>query len=285
MDICIETEAVPQQFWWDENNPIRGTEKFYVETARSLRRAGHHVDIHKEPNRPTRPRHNYDIVIRCNQRPQFGLPTAMGQRVIEWTNFYFDDEVEYGRHKYGSGDDLVVISQFARDLLPPYLQRKARVVPHGIDRSIYFNDGRERKPQVAFTSAPDRGLDYLKRIWVENDIEFTTGYRLVTGSYGKSSKSDAEVAEMLRESDFWVHPGVGLELFSLAAVEAQSCGATPIVVPSGALRETVLHGYRFPKQDFEAGLFAVLSGQATLSGINAAHIPTWDEATRLLIST
>ena len=81
-----------------------------------------------------------------------------------------------------------------------------------------------------------------------------------------------------------MHPGRGVELFCLAAVEAQACGATPIVVPNGALAETVLYGYRFTPESFAEGLCAVLSGDAAMKEVNAFHIAGWFDVTESLLA-
>lgn len=279
MLIAIDTEVLPEPFHWTEMFPVRGTEKFYVETAKALRKAGHEVDLFKEPNRK-RSDITYDVVLRCN--PRDSRRRIRGHREIDWTNFYFSEPKHY--ETCGFGDEVVVISQFARGLLPKPRRNRAKVVPHGYDPTVYFpSESGQRKRQVAFTSSPDRGLAYLSRIWEDNDIEAATGYRLWTGKYGQTKISDVEVANNLRESDFWVHPGQGIELFCLSAVEAQACGCTPIVVPNGGLQETVNYGYRFTTSSFAEGLVAVLSGEATLRDVTAKHIPTWDVATAMLL--
>lgn len=283
MRIAIVTESLPPSFHWDVDYPVRGTEKFYVETAKALRRLGHEVDIYKDPDRkPFPPGVSYDVALLCNQRG--GEPRPKAGHIVTWTNFAFDNPGDYVRCLYNSAQDFVVISETARRLLPEFMQQRCRVVPHGYDPEIYYPPDPKvaRSRTVVFTSSPDRGLLTLQRIWHHYDVEKQTGYRLVTGKYGERAISDENIADLLRKSAFWVHPGEGKELFCLAAVEAQACGATPIVVPSGALAETVMHGYRFPRTTFAEGLVAVLSGDATMQDVTAQHIPTWDAATAKL---
>jgi hypothetical protein len=203
-----------------------------------------------------------------------------------WTNFYFDHP-DYYYDWLDSvdiiADDLVVISSAAKSLLPFNLA--ARIVPHGIDHALYSpTSDKIRKRQVAFTSSPDRGLAMLQALWERCEIESRTGYKLVTGTYGSKATNDQQIRDLLTESDFWVHPGVGRELFSLAAAEAQAAGCTPIVVPSGGLATTVRHGYKFTTSSFEKGLLMVLSSQATMQGVTANHVPSWKAATAALLS-
>ncbi len=305
IDLVIETEHLPPQFRWDPTRPERGTEKFYVETAKAAAKMGQNVvvlgDFDSEvivdrvkyvPCGPETTSMLNRLGIRhclvCNprQRPYHGRVKAA--RVDAWTNFNLPAE-QYGPylrevdHIIDSGlepGQFTVISEYHRqqilkaDPSPPI---PIRVVPHGVDRSIYYpGNDTLRKKQIVYSSSPDRGLALLQDI----DLQ---GYKLVCTSYGQKRMTDQGVASLLRESQFWIHPGQGTELFCLAAVEAQACGATPIVVPNGALQETVRYGYCFPESCFIAGLQSVLAGEACMTKVTAGHIPSWEEATRQLL--
>jgi hypothetical protein len=291
------TEELPPHFRWDPSCPIRGTDRFYVRTAEEATSLGREVVVvydgpTREVNRvvyKNRSQHDRSCpdaaeVWLMNPRSNLDIVGHTGSVRI-WTNFFFDHPDYYFDWLDSVDvitDDLVVISSAAKNLMPPNLG--ARVVPHGIDHALYSpTSNKIRKRQVAFTSSPDRGLAKLQALWDRCDIEQETGYRLVTGTYGDRATSDQQVRDLLAESDFWVHPGVGRELFSLAAAEAQAAGCTPIVVPSGGLATTVRHGYRFTSSSFEEGLLAVLSGQATMQGVTADHIPSWRTATAALL--
>jgi glycosyltransferase involved in cell wall biosynthesis len=298
------TEELPPRFRWDPINPVRGTEKFYVRTAEEATRLGRTVRViydgpETEQNGVlyiNRSKHDTSCpdaeeIWLLNPRSSLDVVGAKAQIRI-WTNFAFNNPRNYYEWLDSLDtiyDDLVVISPFARTLMPP--QMHARVVPHGIDHHFWRHDPNKGDPDrndpgrlriVAYTSSPDRGLDMLQRIWHDHKVTETTGYSLVTSNYDEHM-SDRKVRELLAKADFWVHPGIGNELFSLSAAEAQAVGCTPIVVPTGALAQTVRHGYHFPREAFERGLLAVLSGEATLPGINGRHIPSWAKATEALL--
>lgn len=283
-NICIVTEQLPPQFAWDPAFPVRGTEKFYVQTAENLAARGHNVTVFydgadtalkaKYVNRMTQPVKTFDAALVCNRR-SVGMAHKMANRVVEWTNFY-------PWMDFGSDDEpLIVISEIAKKTLPP-TKRPVHVIGHGVDPEVFHPpaDGVSRQKTVLYTSSPDRGLRRLEKLWRDYDVERSYGYKLIATSYGTTRLSDDDVANLLRSAAFWVHPGAGIELYCLAAVEAQACGATPIVVPNGALRETVLHGYRFTDAAFDAGLVGILAGDATMDGIDGSWIPTWAEVTR-----
>jgi glycosyltransferase involved in cell wall biosynthesis len=303
------TEELPPNFRWDPTCPVRGTDRFYVRTAEETVRTGRNVVVVYDG--PTTVRNGVtfrnrrehdtscpdaDEVWLMNPRSAIDIASYRGGTIRIWTNFYFDHPETYREWIESldvAYDDLVVISAAARKLMPGYLN--PRIVPHGIDHGFYAvptaipNADKvktlpERRRQVVFSSSPDCGLDYLKNLWREQAIEAKTGYRLVTTTYGDSAKTnDRKLRQLLWESDFWVHPGHGYELFSLAAVEAQAAGCTPIVVPSGGLAQTVRHGYRFTNRSFEAGLLAVLSGEAVMADVTASHVPSWRDATATLL--
>lgn len=312
MNVVIVTETLPFSFRWSPKRPQRGTDVFYVQTAEAALRLdpsttvtvvydGPDARVHgvQYINRASLPETAFDRadkLILCNPRAtdDFAAVSRLDRRQVTiWTNFAFPSPDHYLSWLLYLPDhgDLVVISPYAASLLPtwiPFEKRHLipRIVPHGIDHSFWepTRIGRERKRQVAFTSSPDRGLDVLVRAWQDYDLEESTGYSLKTTTYGQSSgMSKDDVRELLAESDFWVHPGVGTELFCLSAVEAQAMGCTPIVVPTGGLATTVRHGYRFPAPWFAEGLAGVLAGQALINGINAAHIPSWEAVTACLL--
>jgi glycosyltransferase involved in cell wall biosynthesis len=168
--------------------------------------------------------------------------------------------------------------------MPAEVAQYFRVVQHGVDHFKYWggNMTQNRARRVVYSSSPDRGLDRLKKI--QPQIE-ALGYELYITPYGgTSSLTDEALSKVLQTSQFWVHPGGGVELFCIAAVEAQVAGCTPIVVPNGGLHETVKHGYRFTDASFEEGLLAVLAGEAFMQGVNANHIPSWSLATKSLLN-
>lgn len=293
------TEVLPPNFRWDPIRPVRGTDRFYVRTAEEAVRLGRSVVvvydgpetdqngvhyINRSQHDPACP--GADEVWLMNPRSGLDVAALRGAPVRLWTNFWFDRPDDYFNWLDDLEvvyDDLVVISSFARGKMPQQLT--PRIVPHGVDHASWSPSDKDgpRQRAVAFTSSPDRGLTYLRNLWVERNIEATTGYRLVTSTYGDPNTTDRHLRRLLTTADFWIHPGFGNELFSLSAAEAQAAGCTPIVVPTGGLAQTVRHGYRFPREAFANGLMAVLSGEAVMPGVNASHIPSWRTATAALL--
>ena len=303
----IVTEHLPPRFHWDPTAPVRGTEKFYVETAKWLAHltgerfkvygdylptntwAGSPPDrVHFVPRKHEFDGHFEGLV--CNPRTKL----SFHERLI-WTNLAFDTVEQvtewadacWDGAPEASTSPIVCISEYQAETYRqcPAIANRVFVVGHGVDPTIFHREGRTGGKQVLFTSSPDRGWDYLQDLWYEADLETQTGYALQTLDYSGHSVTNRQVADALRGSDFWVHPGRGVELFCISAIEAQACGATPIVVPNGGLAETVRFGYRFPTEDFGQGLAAVLAGEAALRGIDrrSSGVPTWAAVTERIL--
>jgi hypothetical protein len=295
--VAIFTEELPAGWEWDPLNPVRGTDKFYVKTAESfIERFGltEGVCVFLDAksakfsgNVQYLPRNQFDsskfdVVLVCNPRkPMLDLMQTNAQ-IILWTNFAVPKDVFKEWWDFIDGqyyDDFVCISGYAKTLLHPSFRDKFRVIEHGVDRDIYNLGSTLDKPRekiVAFTSSPDRGLLVVKRL-----VEQCHGWTLKTTPYGgTSSMNDWEVAELLRSAQYWVHPGIGNELFCLAAAEAQCCGAIPIVVPNGALATTVRTGYKLTDSTFQRNFVSILNEVPYVGPIPASetkHIKTWTE--------
>ncbi len=300
--LLIVTEHLPPAFHFALQAPQRGTEKFYRYTAVAARELGFdQVDVEMDgawgdevapgvfavPRAAARP--FYDQILVCNPREvDLSIGRSYTANVRVWHDFHYGDQSE-GYDDLQAiadhfGSKLYVISNYSRSLHRD--PRRVVVAPLGIDRSIYYPpDGPPgpRRKLVAFTSSPDRGLEPLRQLWEDDAFEQRYGYHLVSTAYAAGRFTDQDVAELLRQAAFWIHPGIGNELFCLAAVEAQACGATPLVVPTGALAETVRYGYCFTQESFVNGLEGVLSRDAVLQGVNADHINDWRTATERLL--
>jgi hypothetical protein len=277
--ISIWTEPLPPPFHWNPRAPVRGTEKFYVQTAAWLTRFGHEVEVVYDGAPVTVSGARY--LPRATARPgerRLVCNDYSAPGDVFWTNFA-DFSPERDRCPRRA---TIVVSRFA--------QRRAGVeavvVPHGYDPGVYHPPapGAERERVCCYTSSPDRGGDLLSRAWPE--VERLSGYSLWISTYpgrGGTPPSDAEVAHRLRRSRYWLHPGLGTELFCLSAAEAQACGCVPIVAPHQALHETVRHGFRFCQVDYLNGLVRVLRAfDDHPLHADAEHLLTWEQATREL---
>lgn len=299
VDLLVWTERLPASFRWDPSNPVRGTEQFYVETARYAAKTGLRVVVAMD-------RTDYQVVDGVDYAPRQAVSEVVADRVlvcnwtgervprgrcvVHWTNFA--DFTPSKTHPLA--ERVILISDYARRRAG-YLagESSVAVIGHGVDRGVYYPppDGTTpRKRQCVYSSSMDRGGFWLRDRWPE--IEEQTGFRLVTTAYpgtgnnNRSPMSREDVANLLRESAFWLHPGLGIELFCLSAAEAQACGCVPIYASVGALPETCAYGHAFPPDSYLDGLKTTLT--APWHGVRPSargdHLMTWSEASSAILA-
>lgn len=288
--IHIETEDLPAGYRWDPQCPVRGTEEFYVETARHLASFGHRVTVAYDGPRaavgaarfvPRRVIDRAPILLDCNARVPFYRRGFRAGRRVAWTNFA---NVTAGQ--YAAYDALVCVSETHRAMLGGGI-----VVPHGVDRTKYVPA--EKRRVAIYTSSMDRGGWLLRSH--RDDIERRTGALLRFSRYPAAGSTHRPLAEqemivLFGEATWWLHPGLGVELFCLGAAKAQAAGCIPIVRPKMALDETVRCGYKINTNEEAAFVQAVVDAMNGVSGnpnvvylgmpdSPSSHIPSWEQAT------
>jgi 2-polyprenyl-3-methyl-5-hydroxy-6-metoxy-1,4-benzoquinol methylase/glycosyltransferase involved in cell wall biosynthesis len=176
----------------------------------------------------------------------------------------------------------LVMSEFQSELLQekyPFLEN-IYVTRNAIEPKFFDKEVRPRKPIVAYTSSPDRGLDVLLECWPEihkqvPEAELHHCYAPVYHEMRQQrpdlqqfhetiielSKADGvvahdpmtqmQIAELYQDAAVWAYPSWTTlskqpfpEISCISAVEAQAGGAVPVCLAYGALRETVKSGAR-----------------------------------------
>jgi len=259
--IEIWTESLPQDYWWLPNDYIGGTPEYVVNTARELKSLGHDVIVYYD-NTPTEldgvfylPRNQYqgnDIVLACNEKPP-----KLGKRNIYWTSKYGQTD-----EMFKEFDERIVLSKYHQSLFG----KNSKVIPLACN-------SKDLKPEkkeffALYSSSPDRGLDFLLKMWPE--IYETTRLRLKT-SYGASGGQtkvsgvdflgklpESEMNSLYRKAKFWLHPAQGIELFCISGRKAQTAGCIPVVIPNMALDETILFGVRTDDENFKKDLLETI---------------------------
>jgi hypothetical protein len=306
LDLIINTEKLPPEFWWHPGHPVRGTEEFYSETALALYRGGARVTIEKDPpyirdpaasdlslhlgaERGTvgRP----DIVLDCNPRTSF---VRRARRRVIWSSLFAISAARL-RHAAGASDDTLVcgISQFhIQQLDSTGTDKRTRLVPLGVDKARYSTDGSLRdaytrstgRRLALFSSSPDRGLESVRRLVPRLAAE---GVDILVSGYPGGAGGVVPTDTMVRHyktAHYWLHPGLGNELFCLAAAKAQAAGCCPIVRTSGALQETVQCGHRLDSSASvsEWEQFVIDRVREPLPPIAAKHLLSWEAASTVL---
>jgi glycosyltransferase involved in cell wall biosynthesis len=187
---------------------------------------------------------------------------------------------------------IIVASHFLERIvsqLTPACAHKVVVVREGIDFTAYpYDDMPEREPQhVVYTSSPDRGLKELLTIWPtilkshpNATLSVTYGWEQFDACGGSQDLkrellalaelagpsvqftgrlSYADMFRLYAQAGVWAYPCNGGEHYCHSAVRAQCGGAIPVVIPWGALQETVWSGAKAKNLDeFTAALIATL---------------------------
>lgn len=165
-------------------------------------------------------------------------------------------------------DKILVLSQFHRKNFPGINDDRFYVTRNGTER-LDLSDVVTRNPfKLVYTSAYDRGLVKLLENWTklklrvpEVELHVMYGWAVLDAmhhdeayawfkeymknlfdqegitEYGRLPQS--EVIQHLRTAQLFAYPCGYPETSCIAAMQAQMCGAVPVVVPTGALIETV----------------------------------------------
>lgn len=243
----IWTEELPRGWEWDPENPLGGTTEFYINIARAL---SDDLEVIVYYDGPAKfldrvyylPRSRFvgeEVVISCNSKAP-----RRGKHNIYWTSWYKAREADYLEF-----DERIVLSQYHQNVFG----ENSRIVPLSC-WPLDLQGGVKVQGQCLYSSSPDRGLDYLHSIWPE--VAARTGAKLIS-TYDKGI-SESRMCELYRTSQFWLHPGQGVELFCISAVKAQVAGCIPVVVPNMALAETVKTGVKVSLEEYKEALISAI---------------------------
>lgn len=266
--IEIWTEVLPKGWEWKPDNYLGGTPEFYVNTAECASTFDDVIVYYD--GKPTEhngvfytSRCNFfggDIVLSCNSK----APT-IGEKHIYWTNW-----------KHITQDDCAEYSE--RIVLSPYQQsifgKDSRIVPHGVWKEQFENPTKVNK-RCLYSSAPDRGGEFLRKIW--NDVELETGAELIA-TYDKKI-SEEQMIDLYKTSQFWLHPGQGVEMFCIAAAKAQTAKCIPVVVPNMALETTVKYGVKTTLDKYKEDLINAIKNPPPVQDV---HFDSWMDVTQEL---
>ena len=268
----IYVEPVKVRGGWSPNDTfLAGTQEFIVETAECLVKLGHTVTVlydgeSVEKNGVYYLPHEFltgrDVVIGINTRP----PIMGDSKTIYWTNQYHD---RFEDCKWA--DRIVLISDYQKSIFGKSDERVV-VVPHACwpDK---LKPIKKIKGQCLFSSSPDRGLGFIVSIFA--DVEKETGAKLIH-TYEEDISSE-QMDKLYQESEFWLHPGDGVELFCISGYKAQTAGCIPVVVPNMALAETIKNGVKTTRKEFKNDLIKAIKNPPEVKPFKAK---TWMDVTK-----
>jgi len=269
MDRFVEiwTEELPPAWHWTPDSYLGGTPEFAINTAKHCR---HDVVVYYD-GKPCMydgiyylPRSQFkgtDVVLCVNSRPP-----KMGKHNIIW--FSWDNQKDYN---YVDFQERIVLSPYHQGLFGS----NSRIVQLSCNPQDFKSTYKVKK-QCLYSSSPDRGGEFLKGIWSE--VESRTGARLVC-TY-KNNISERDMAELYKQSEFWLHPCQGVELFCISAVKAQVAGCIPVVVNEQALQTTVKYGVRTTIENYKEDLINAINNPPKVERVDFG---SWETVTEELL--
>lgn len=278
------------------------SEEIIVEHSRCLAELGYQVSVYFNGKATTHygvsyipinqfnPRQRVDVLIVYKNHLILDMALNAGQ-IFYWTNE--TDAVEKLTQTRLRRVELVIAhSRWQSDNLLEEIY--SEVVPLGL-RDI---PKQKKIPRtVLYTSAHDRGLDWLLASWPLVIRQVPDAQLFVT--YGTSdhqrpldqvvylsSLSRKDMDYWYGVSDIWAYPCHGNETYCQSAAEAQSAGCIPVVIPHMALAETVRHGVFSDKEGFAEDLITALTDEPLRKHLRSLLAQdkwySWMEATKML---
>lgn len=145
--------------------------------------------------------------------------------------------------------------------------------------------------KIIYPSSPDRGLEFLLQNWFRvlervpsaelhifygfNNVEelgrkfggwyveYPERLKALMNQKGVNFRGRINQKELIKEwfsANIWWYPTDWPETSCITSMEAQACGALPVVTNLWALRDNILHGYkssRVPQDDFTSRLWQI----------------------------
>lgn len=259
--IEIWTEELTPSWWWSPYNYLGGTPEAVVNLAESF---DDDVCVYYDGS-PCEKNGVYyldrgaytgkDILIAFNS-----VPKRLAKYNIYTTSWYHARQEDYEEF-----DERIVLSPYHQSIFG----ENSRIIPLSCTKEQFENPSKIYK-QCLFSSSPDRGRDFLESIW--DDVERETNAQLIT-TYSEYISED-EMIELYKSSEFWLHPGDGIELFCISALKAQAAECIPVYVPNMALETTVRYGVRTTKEEFKETLIDTIKFPPLPEEIT---FPSWKE--------
>jgi len=266
--IEIWTEELPPSWHWKPDKYLGGTPETIVNLAETL-----NDDVCVYYDGPScshngiyyLQRKDYlakDILIACNS-----IPEKLAEYNICTTTWFHARQTNYMNF-----DERIVLSPYHQSLFGP----DSRIIPLSCKKD-QFTDTMKIKGQCLFSSSYDRGGAFLEEIWPE--VEYETGAQLII-TYSKDI-SEEEMVDLYNSSQFWLHPGEGIELFCISALKAQAAQCIPVVVPNMALETTVRYGIKTTKEAYKEELIKAIKNPPVAESIS---FPSWKEVAGMYLA-
>lgn len=285
--------------WHPNDTRLGGSEESVVRWSEELVRRGHHVNVfmnHRDPRTvrfllrgvyyAERNLFNEKCDITLNLKSSDMQPNKKPA-------VYITNEIDASVHDLSKFAGVIWPSEWAEEHIPVNNPRRF-ILPHGYDpQKIFYR--RKVPKQCLYASSPDRGLDTLAQIWpaiVEKHpdahLYVTYGGQIDAPNVTCGEFTEEEMNQLYIDSEFWLHPANGGELYCISGIKAQAARCIPVYFPVMALAETVKAGVQCTDaRDMYNKLVALMDDEDEKAEYRRQFrflkFPTWeDSASRLL---
>lgn len=283
--------------WEPTDARLGGTEESVVRWAETLTDLGHAVNVFYNGREGWSMRSSYEAAYWPREDYQGGGDVCINIKSPEVgpeePTIYFTNETDAGSKDLSMYAGVAWPSEWAADNIHVNNPRKF-VVPHGYDPSkIYYR--RKVPKQCLYASSPDRGLNTLAQIWpsvVEKHpdahLYVTYGGQIDAPNVTCGEFTEEEMNQLYIDSEFWLHPANGGELFCISGLKAQAARCIPVYFPIMALQETVKAGVRCTDARDMYNKLVELMGDEDEKAEHRRQFrflkfPTWDDSTNRLL--
>ena len=262
---------------------IGGSEEAVIHMAAGLTLHGHEVTVFNAHQGPTRylqgvawssydrrPARRADIGIVWRRSRRVDLLAGAAARFYLWLHDFIPESHVLPR--LGEFHKVMVLSRFHRQRYPSIPSHRILLTANGVATGDFFEAGFRDPHLIVYGSCYDRGLRILLTHWRAIRAAVPTARLRVFYGWQTLEKNDPEGCRRLRArleplmaqegithlgrlghqavvreystAGIWAYPSVYPETSCISAMKAQAGGAIPVVISSGALRETVNFGFK-----------------------------------------
>lgn len=289
MNIFLTLGNTPEPIWGGifETQGVHGVETTYIELAKGLQNLGHNIFLFCNTEKfhayngvnyipfseyASYTNLNPDVVITSRWFDSF--TNVVGKKIL-WLQDASPIERNYDFNKV---DEVIVSSQWHADYLTTLVgermpKGKLKIIPLGVDKSLFKKERKKDKYKVLYSSNPNRGLDILGDMWGEiteripqiklnvlygwnglktwrtDDVwkadiekeqaEILEKFRPYENVDFMGRLTKQELAEEMLSSSFLLYSCAFFETYCLSCLEAQIAGMIVITSDLGALHTTV----------------------------------------------
>lgn len=272
---------------WDpsveKNGGIGGSEEAVINLSRLLAKKGWKITVFGRPLKEGvydgveykyytefNPRDKYDVFISWRMPSVMNAEINSDRKYI-WLHDCTPQDM-FSANILRNTDKIMVLSKYHRSLYPEIPEEKFMYTGNGINPD-FFNEDIKKNPKYCInTSAPDRGLEVLLKMWPsilkevpDAELHWFYGWDVFDGLHKDNPEKQvykARIKELLnqpgvfeekradhitiakkyKEAQLWLYPTEFTEIYCITADKAQAGGALPVTTVVAALDERVKFG-------------------------------------------